>query len=79
MSNLEVYDNVFMQSFMINVETLHDDFKMTDNELWDSVGHVSLMAGLEDAFHITIDIDDMAEIKSYEIGKEILKKYQIII
>jgi len=79
MSNLEIYDNVFMQTFMVDIDRLHNDFKMTDNELWDSVGHVSLIAGLEDAFHITIDIEDMAEIISYEDGKSVLKKYQIII
>lgn len=79
MSNLEIYDNVFKQTFMVDIDTLHNDFKMIDNELWDSVGHISLVTGLEDAFHILIDIDDMAKIISYEEGKDVLKKYQIMI
>lgn len=77
MSNLEVYDNVFIQIFMVDIDTLHKGFAMADHELWDSVGHVTLVAGLEDAFHISIDMEDMAEITSYEDGKGVLKKYQI--
>lgn len=79
MSNLEIYDNIFMRTFMVSEEILHNDFKMADNELWDSVGHVTLVSELEDAFHISISIDDMSEITSYAEGKKILGKYQVII
>lgn len=79
MSNLEIYNNIFQQTFMVDMDALQRDFKMEGNELWDSVGHISLVAGLEEAFHISMDIDDMAQIVSYEAGKDILKKYQILI
>ena len=46
-------------------------------ELWDSVGHMTLMAALEDAFDIMLDTDDIVDFSSYEKGKEILKKYDV--
>lgn len=44
---------------------------------WDSVGHMSLMAALEDAFDIMLDTDDIIDFSSFQKGKEILKKYEI--
>ena len=46
-------------------------------ELWDSVGHMSLVAALEDEFDIMIDTDDIIDLSSYEKGKEILAKYGV--
>ena len=39
---------------------------------WDSVGHMTLIAALEDAFDIMMDTDDIIDFSSYEKGKEIL-------
>ena len=44
---------------------------------WDSVGHMTLVAALEDAFDIMIDMDDIIDLSSFEKGKEILKKYDV--
>ena len=40
--------------------------------LWDSVGHMSLIANLEEAFDIMMEMDDIIDLSSYEKGKEIL-------
>ena len=45
--------------------------------LWDSVGHMTLVAALEDAFDIMMETDDIIDLSSYEKGKEILKKYEV--
>ena len=46
-------------------------------EGWDSVGHMALMAALEEAFQIELDIDDIIEFSSFEAGKTILAKYDV--
>ena len=51
--------------------------KYHDVEAWDSVGHMTLMAALEDAFDIMMETDDIVDFSSYEKGKEILKKYGV--
>ena len=43
-------------------------------ELWDSVGHMNLVANIEDAFDVMMETDDIIDLSSYEKGKEILTK-----
>lgn len=76
MNNLEKYNQTFTESFMVKKNQLKD-LKYQDVSEWDSVGHMSLIAGLEDHFEIEMDIDDIIDFSSYEKGKEILKKYNV--
>ena len=46
---------------------------------WDSIGHMSLISELEKNFNISIETDDVIDFSSYDKGKEILKKYKVII
>lgn len=73
MSNLEKYNNAFIETFKITEEQL-PDLKYQDIETWDSVGHMSLIAAIEDAFDIMMDADDIIDFSSYSKGKEILAK-----
>jgi acyl carrier protein len=76
MTNLEKYNNAFTENLQIGEEQL-EGLKYQGVELWDSVGHMTLMAALEDAFDIMLDTDDIVDFSSYEKGKEILKKYDV--
>ena len=40
---------------------------------------MTLMSGLEDGFGITLETDDIVDFSSFLKGKEILKKYKVII
>ena len=73
MSNIEKYNNAFMETFEITEEVLQG-LKYQDITAWDSVGHMSLIAALEEAFDIMMDTDDIIDFSSYEKGKEILAK-----
>ena len=73
MSNLEKYNNAFIESFEITADQL-PGLKYQDIEAWDSVGHMGLIAALEDAFDIMMDTDDIIDFSSYEKGMEILAK-----
>ena len=76
MNNLEKYNQAFTESFMVKINQLKN-LKYQDVNEWDSVGHMSLIAELEDNFEIEMDIDDIIDFSSYEKGKEILKKYNV--
>ena len=71
MSNLEKYNNAFIETLEITEEKLVG-LQYQAIEAWDSVGHMSLIAALEDAFDIMMDTDDIIDLSSYEKGKEIL-------
>lgn len=77
MSNQEIYKGAFIESFGITEEKL-EELKYQDIVEWDSVGHMGLMAALEEAFKIEMDIDDIIDFSSFKKGKEILEKYNII-
>jgi acyl carrier protein len=76
MSNLEKYNEIFCENLQVTADQL-PDLKYQGVELWDSVGHMTLMAALEDAFDIMLDTDDIIDFSSYGKGKEILKKYDV--
>ncbi|MDF2511446.1 MAG: acyl carrier protein [Herbinix sp.] len=76
MNNLEKYNQVFMETLDVEVDQLQD-LKYQDIDNWDSVGHMSLVAAIEDTFGIMMDTDDIIDFSSYQIGKEIIKKYQV--
>ena len=73
MTNLEKYTNVFVESFEVSPEEVVN-LEYQGIEAWDSVGHMSLIAALEEAFDIMMDTDDIIDLSSYEKGKEILAK-----
>jgi acyl carrier protein len=71
MNNLEKYNNAFIETLNITEDKLAG-LKYQDIEAWDSVGHMGLVAALEDTFDIMMDTDDIIDFSSYEKGKEIL-------
>ncbi len=73
MTNTEKYNNAFIETFEITGDQL-SGLKYQDIPAWDSVGHMSLIAALEDAFDIMMDTDDIIDFNSYEKGKELLAK-----
>jgi acyl carrier protein len=79
MTNIEKYDQVFMTTFMIEKTALNDKLVYQSIPAWDSVGHMAMIAGLEEAFDIMIDIDDIIDLSSYKKGKEIVAKYDVTI
>lgn len=77
MSNLEKYNQAFITALSIDASTLNSNLNYQDISEWDSVGHMALIAELEDTFDIMFETDDIIDFNSYEKGKEILAKYDI--
>ena len=76
MSNLEKYNEIFKETLNVSDDMLVG-LKYQDIKEWDSVGHISLVGELEDAFDIEMDTDDIIAFSSYEKGKEILARYDV--
>lgn len=77
MTNKEKYDKVFMDCFSVPADVLNENFTYQCVAAWDSVGHMGMIAALEDAFSIMMETEDIIEFGSYTIGIEKLKKYGI--
>jgi acyl carrier protein len=76
MNNLEKYINVFAKELNIE-ESNVEGVKYQVISTWDSVGHMNLIAALEETFDIMMDTDDIIDFDSFEKGKEILAKYDV--
>ena len=71
MSNKEKYINAFVESLSVDVDVVQSLEYQSVPE-WDSVGHMGLIAAIEDSFDIMFDTDDIIDFSSFEKGKEIL-------
>lgn len=76
MTNKEKYVNAFVEALEVSADIL-EGLKYQDIEAWDSVGHMGLVAAIEDTFDIMMDTDDIIDFNSFEKGIELLQKYEI--
>ena len=78
MSNMEKYRNAFIEGLGVDEEGVE---KLVFGEIpeWDSVGHMTLVAALENAFDIMMETDDIIDFSSFDKGIELLKKYNVVI
>lgn len=79
MTNLEKYRDAFVKGLEIDASLVNSSLNYQGIENWDSVGHMGLVAELEDAFDIMLDTDDIIDFSSYDKGIEILAKYGVTI
>ena len=77
MNNNQKYDQAFIECFSINESVLKDDLKYNSIPEWDSVGHMGLIASLEEAFDITMEMDDIIDFGSHRKGLELIAKYGV--
>lgn len=77
MNNINKYNQVFIDSFGLDKSKLNDDLVYESIPEWDSVGHMGMIAGLEDTFEIEMETDDIIDFSSYALGKKIMAKYKI--
>lgn len=79
MTNREKYDQVFIDSFSVTTDQLNDGLVYQSVQQWDSIGHMGMVAALEEAFDIMLETDDIIDFGSYTKGIEILAKYDVFI
>ena len=77
MNNKEKYNKVFVDCFCVAEAVLNENFTYQCIAAWDSVGHMGMIAALEDSFGIMMETEDIIEFGSYTIGIEKLKKYGV--
>mgnify|MGYP003336867794 CR=1 FL=1 len=77
MTNMDKYNEAFKETFEIEENQLNDSLEYQSIESWDSVGHMALMAALEDEFDIMLEMDDIVDFGSYNTGIKTLEKYGV--
>ena len=77
MNNKQKYKDIFIKSLVIESKKFNENIKYNEITEWDSIGHMTLMSGLEEGFSITLETDDIVDFSSFKKGIEILKKYSV--
>ena len=77
MSMVEKYSEIFKTSLNVDADKVNENLKYNEIDEWDSIGHMTLMAALEEEYKISLETDDIVDFSSYKKGIEILKKYNI--
>mgnify|MGYP001428992549 FL=1 len=75
--SLERYKNAFIKSLSIEKDNFKDNLEYNEIPEWDSIGHMTLMSGLEEEFNISLETDDIVDFSSFKKGIEILNKYNV--
>ena len=77
MTNKEKYKKIFIEALSIESSNFDEKIKYNDISEWDSIGHMTLMAALEEGFSISMETDDIVDFSSFKKGIEVLKKYKV--
>lgn len=76
MSNIEKYKKVFQEILEVESQDV-EKLKYQEIQAWDSIGHMNLIAELENVFEIEMETEDIIEFSDFQKGMEILQKYDI--
>ena len=77
MPSVDKYSNIFKTALNISDDKMSENLKYNEIEEWDSIGHMTLMAALEEEYKINLETDDIIEFSSFKKGMSILKKYNV--
>lgn len=77
MDNKKKYQEIFIKSLSIAEDKFSNELKYNEIPEWDSIGHMTLVSGLEEGFGISMETDDIIDFSSFKKGEEILEKYKI--
>jgi acyl carrier protein len=68
--------NVFREHFQLLSDAAVEDLAYNQARGWDSLGHLGLVARIEEAFGIMMETDDVLEMSSFAKAVEIVEKYR---
>ena len=77
MTNLEKYNDIFVQVFGADEAQLGDNYSKDTVAAWDSVHQLNIISLMEETFDLMLDPEDIMACISYNAGKEILAKNDI--
>ncbi|MET0423852.1 MAG: acyl carrier protein [Actinoplanes sp.] len=77
MTELQRLREAFRTALELPADAPVDDLRYQDDEKWDSLAHMSLIATLEDEFSVMIDTDDVINLSSFAEATRILGKYGV--
>ena len=76
MSNMDIYRAALVEGLGLEAGEVQDAVR-GETVKWDSIGHMSLIAIVEEEFGVELEPEDILGFQSYQSGIEILSKHGI--
>jgi acyl carrier protein len=67
---------VFLEALDLDGDVDVENLKYRDIEAWDSVGHMALVAAIEDEFDVQFDTDQVIDMSSFKVAADMIKERQ---
>jgi acyl carrier protein len=68
---------VFANALDLPPDTDIESLEIGKDPQWDSIGHMALVAELEDRFGIMLETDDIVAMSSYAASIDVLRRYGV--
>jgi len=68
---------VFVMTFGLEEGVSFESLRYRGIEQWTSVGHMRLIAEIEEEFDVMLETDEILDLSSFEKAKEILGRYDV--
>ncbi|AXB45889.1 acyl carrier protein [Amycolatopsis albispora] len=72
----EKLKEVFVEALQLEDGVDVENLKYRDIEAWDSVGHMALVAAIEDEFDVQFDTDQVIDMSSFKVAVDMVKELQ---
>jgi acyl carrier protein len=73
----EAIREAFVAALDLSADTDVEALEIGTNPQWDSVGHMALVAELEDRFSISLETDELVAMSSFAESLEILRRHGV--
>ncbi|MCU1685486.1 MAG: acpP [Amycolatopsis sp.] len=67
---------IFVEALDLDEDVDVENLKYRDLEAWDSVGHMALVAAIEDEFDVQFDTDQVIDMSSFKVAAEMVVELQ---
>lgn len=74
---MELLREAFVTALDLPADTNVEGLQIGETQEWDSLGHMTLVAELEDRFGIALETDDLVAMSSFAEAVEILRRYDV--
>ncbi len=64
---------VFVETLELGEDVHVEELKYRDLEAWDSLGHMSLVAAIEDEFGVQLDTEQVIDMSSFKVAVDMLR------
>lgn len=65
---------VFVRTLELDSATDVDRLRFRDDVAWDSVGHMALVAAIEDEFDVELNAEELIEMDSFEVALRLVAR-----